>query len=183
METKMKRLLIPLITGWLMLMTTSAFSQDAKAPLPSNASTYNNAIGLRFGTDLGITARTGWKNGYLEGILGTGYRAFVITGLFEKSIPAFNTSNFHWYYGAGAHVGMFDRFAYYNYYYDRYGNYHVDYVYGYVGPTFGIDGIFGLEYKFPDIPFAASLDLKPYLDLYRYGYGYMDGAISFRYVF
>lgn len=150
--------------------------------LRSQSTGYRTGIGLRFGSDIGITAKTTLGGGYIEGILGTGYRAFMLTGLYEKYVPAFHRDDFHWYFGAGAHVGFFDRW-YRSGYYDNHGYYHYDYVYGYNEPTFGVDGIVGLEYKFQQLPFAASLDLKPFINLYRYDYGFIEGAFSFRYAF
>jgi hypothetical protein len=178
-----KKNIAAMLIGILFLFNASLSAQSSDSQ-GSGTTAYNSAIGLRFGTDLGLTYRTSLRSNYLEVIAGSGYRGLVVTGLYEKFIPAFNTGRFNWFYGAGGHIGIFDRPHYYNYYYyDRWGNYYVEHVYGYPGPTFGIDGIFGLEYRFPRIPFAASADLKPYLDLYRFGYGYIDGAISLRYVF
>ncbi|HEU4717819.1 MAG TPA: hypothetical protein VFU15_08290 [Bacteroidia bacterium] len=149
--------------------------------LSAQSAGYNSGLGLRFGSDVGITGKTTVGKGYLEGILGSGYRAFMITGLYERYIPAFHRDDFHWYFGGGGHVGFFDRWYAYGYY-DRWGYYHGPYLYQYGDPTIGIDGIFGLEYKFQQIPFAASFDLKPFINLYRYDYGFMEGALSFRYV-
>lgn len=171
------------LTGILLFASSFARAQSADITQPGT-DLYHSALGVRFGTDLGITYRTQFHNNYFEGILGSGYRGLLITGLYEKFQPAAPKANLYWFYGAGGHIGFFDRPHSYNYYYyDRWGNYYVEHVYGYPGPTFGIDGILGLEYKFRKLPFAASIDLKPYLDLFRFGYGYIDGAFTFRYTF
>lgn len=143
---------------------------------------YHTGIGLRFGSDLGFTVKTQAGKGYFEGIVGTGYRAFMVTGLYEVYFPAFQRNDFHWFVGGGAHFGFFDRWYGYGYY-DRHGHYRYDYAYGYGEPTFGIDGIAGLEYKFPSVPIAMSLDIKPFINLYRYDYGFVEGAFSIRYAF
>jgi hypothetical protein len=161
-------------------------------PGNSQSAGYNTAIGLRLGTDLGVTAKFGVGNGYIEGIVGSGYRALMLTVLYEKYLPAFGREDFHWYFGAGGHIGFlghwYRRGYYYHGYYDKWGHYHEgpDYYYStdyYREPSIGIDGIFGLEYKFKEIPFTASVDLKPFINIYRYDYGFIEGAFSFRYVF
>lgn len=150
--------------------------------LPAQSAGYNTGIGLRFGPDFGLTIRTGAGSGYFEGIIGSGYRALTITALYERFTPVFNTAGFNIYYGLGGHIGLYDRWGRYGYY-DRWGYYHPQYEYVYTGPSFGIDGIFGLEYKFQTIPFALGLDIKPFFDFYRYGYGAIDPGLSFRYTF
>jgi hypothetical protein len=107
----------------------------------------------------------------------------MLTALYERNIPAFGRSDFHFFYGGGGHIGLYDRW-YRVGYYDSHGYYHDGYYYAYYNePTIGIDGIFGLEYQFPKIPFAASLDLKPFINIYRYDYGYVEGALTIRYTF
>ncbi|MBC8343671.1 MAG: hypothetical protein H8E61_06790, partial [Bacteroidetes bacterium] len=54
-------------------------------------------------------------------------------------------------------------------------------------PAIGFDGIVGLEYKFLILPFSASVDYKPYINLfgpYRIlSKGLFDIGFSFKYIF
>jgi hypothetical protein len=77
--------------------------------------------------------------------------------LCEKHIPAFNVNGMSWYYGGGH--DSFHNDNYYRDYYDR----KVYYAAGSLG--LGVDGIVGLEYKIPPIPFAISLDIKPFVEI------------------
>lgn len=138
-------------------------------------STYATGIGLRAGWTTGITVKSFINDkAALEGILGTRYRGFIVTGLYERHALAFNVPGLHWFYGLGAHLGAF-RGAYYR---DRWGDYYTDNT-----VSVGIDGILGLEYNIMDIPFSIALDIKPFFDIIMPGYGYWDGALSIRYVF
>jgi hypothetical protein len=133
-----------------------------------NSPNYKNAIGLRGGYPSGLTFKhfsndnTAW-----EGILGVWHRAFSLTVLYEKHAGAFDVSGMRWYYGGGGHVA----FATDDRYYPRDRYY---YRYNRDNAAFGIDGIVGLEYKIPPIPFAISLDLKPTLEITTGGYAYFD---------
>jgi hypothetical protein len=44
----------------------------------------NAAIGFRFGSDVGLTLRGNVGKGALEGIIGSGYRPFQFTLLYER---------------------------------------------------------------------------------------------------
>ncbi len=118
----------------------SIFSQD-----------YKTGIGLRGGWTSGITAKHFIKEGKaIEGILSSGYmyRGWQITGLYEIHKPAFakdDVEGLFWLYGGGAHFG---------------GGYRYDHNY----VSIGVDLIFGIEYKIPDIPFTVGADVKPFFD-------------------
>ena len=134
---------------------------------------YNNAIGLRGGYSGGITFKhaLGQASAF-EGILSTRYYGLTVTGLYEIHKPAFNTANLRWYYGAGGHVGFYE------------GRYYVgpdNRVYRGQVTTIGIDGILGLEYQIPEIPFLISLDVKPFFDLLAPGPSFWDAGLSLRY--
>lgn len=145
-----------------------------------NSPNYNNAIGLRGGYPSGLTfkhfsnSNTAW-----EGILGVWYRAFSVTVLYEKHANAFDVSGMRWYYGGGGHIAAStsDRFHdNRDRYYYRYNEDHA---------AFGIDGIVGLEYKIPPIPFAVSLDLKPTLEVTTGGNAYfgLDPGLGLKFTF
>ncbi|MFT7297943.1 MAG: hypothetical protein ACI81S_002273 [Sphingobacteriales bacterium] len=126
-------------------------------PSTTLAQNNNNAIGLRGRYSGGITFKhaLGGASAF-EGILSTRYRRLTVTGLNEIHKTAFNTPNLNWYYGAGGHIGFYE------------GKYYIgpdNKVYQGQVTTLGIDGILGLEYQIPDIPFVVSLDMKPFFDL------------------
>jgi hypothetical protein len=127
----------------------------------SMGSNYKAALGLRAGETSGITFKihTNQTSG-LEFIAGIWSNWFSITGLYEKNAPAFKLDGMSWYYGGGGHAA----FAAGNYYHEGHPDYHGEDF------AFGIDGIIGLEYKIPEIPFALSLDMKPLLEIDGGGY-------------
>jgi hypothetical protein len=150
----------------------------------SKAQDYKNALGLRAGFPSGLTFKhffTG--DAALEIIAGRswGYRGFMITGLYEKHKMAFDVDGLYWFYGGGAHVGSYNGY-YYNYGH-RNKNYYSPYYYSERVIVIGIDAILGIEYKLKEVPFTLGLDLKPSFDLYPFGYGDIDGALSVRYTF
>ena len=153
----------------------------------ASAQAYKAGLGARGGWTSGFTAKYIIKEGMgIEGIISTGYHyhGYQAVGLFEIHKPAFTKNEvegFTWFYGGGAHFG---------------GGYH--YVIYHPGPgwggyykehnyvAFGIDAIFGLEYKIPDIPFTVGADVKPFVDFVTdrdAPYGFWDSAVSFRYIF
>lgn len=122
---------------------------------------YNTAIGLRAGESSGVTIKHFINDGAaLDFLISAWPNDLAIFGLYEKHQPIGNANGFNFYYGAGAHVA----FNTYRraYYYDRYHDYWWYHNRG--GFGIGIDGIIGIEYKFPGIPLALSLDIKPYLE-------------------
>ena len=110
----------------------------------AGAQDYKNAIGVRLGDGAGINYKHKMMNGNAFDIIldfsffnsGSAY----LTGLYEWYTPI-SSNGFSLYYGLGAHLGAFkETFA------------------------LGIDGIIGVEYKFPNAPIALSLDYKPALN-------------------
>jgi hypothetical protein len=156
----------------------------------SFAQGYNTGIGVRLGgLTSGITVKhfTNSSGGALEGILGFGYRSFVITGLYEKHNAISTAPGLQWLYGVGAHVGFFRYGGYYyrvRYHDNGHGHYvyYVDYP-GESAAVFGVDFILGLDYKFNNAPFNIGLDMKPFFDFYNGPYAYFDGALSLRFAF
>jgi hypothetical protein len=155
----------------------------------SNAQDYKTGIGLRGGWTSGLTAKHFISDGRaIEGIFssGWGWRGFQITGLYEFHKAAFakdDVKGLFWFYGGGLHFGggySYERWhqtgpVYWNGYYER-GHY----------STFGIDGIFGLEYRIPDIPVTVAVDVKPFIEFSNYSgypFRFWDGAFTIRYVF
>lgn len=152
-------------------VATKVFSQTAPE---------RNSIGLRIGSDPGITYK-GYFNDLhaMELMLHTGYRGLMFTGLYEFHIPVAPASGVYFYLGPGAHIGTYDRWIIV-----RRGPREGDIVYVAGRPSAGVDGIFGIEWRIPTVPLNLAFDMKPSIDFYdRYAYGMLDAAISFRFRF
>ena len=171
------------------LVTTGIFNADS-----AFAQDYKTGIGLRGGWLGGLTAKHFVKDGRaIEGILssGWGWRGYQFTALYEIHKAAFtkdDVKGFFWFYGGGLHFGRYPYKKYYSEWHPTQGNtgyytyYHDNYNYS----TFGIDGIFGLEYKIDEVPITLSLDVKPFIEFVTYGdypVRFWDGGFSIRYVF
>ncbi|MFN3916612.1 MAG: hypothetical protein ACK4K0_02615 [Flavobacteriales bacterium] len=151
----------------------------------SLTSTYNTAIGLRAGETSGLTIKhfTG-SNTAFEGIIGLWHHGLSATLLIEKHKSAFNVSGLNWYYGGGGHLVVQTRRSYYYYHRDRYYRYYYrGYSSGELG--IGIDGIVGLEYKIPPIPFAISIDVKPMIEVTSRGSMFwgLDPSLGIKFTF
>lgn len=133
----------------LLLIGTKSIAQD-----------YKTAIGLRAGETSGLTIKhfIGGSSA-LEGIIGLWSHGLSLTLLYEKH-QGVGGKGLNLYYGAGGHVAF--ETGYYSWYYHKNKRYY-DHRHGHVG--LGIDGVLGLEYKFPPVPIAISLDIKPFLEI------------------
>ncbi|MEQ9422939.1 MAG: hypothetical protein RJQ09_00880 [Cyclobacteriaceae bacterium] len=170
----MKKGLIKGIVVTIMFLTFGTLTNEVRAQ-------YKTGAGLRFGGTSGVSLKHFYKpNAAYEGILGIFNNGFSITGLIERSAPAFDAPGLYWYYGAGAHVAL----------YDNHGRLHGfgrdinDRDSDDIG--LGIDGIVGLEYKIPDnVPLSISMGLKPFLEIDSDGDWDLapDPAITIRYIF
>lgn len=189
MKNKLKKLAVVWLTLFLSATLTNSFAQENQQYQQNSSGggqDYNTAIGVRLG---GLTSGLTVKhftnpNTALEGILGFGYRSFVITGLYEKHADITSAPGLKWLYGIGGHVGFF-RYGgyYYRVRYDHNGYiYYVDYP-GSSAAVGGLDVILGLDYKFNNAPFNVGLDIKPFVDFFNGPYGYFDGALSIRFAF
>ncbi|MFZ0280182.1 MAG: hypothetical protein WAL29_00925, partial [Bacteroidales bacterium] len=136
----MKRIYIMLILATSMLIT-------------SNGQDYRTSLGLRAGLPVGVTVKHFLnENNALEGILASKWRGFVVTGLYEFEQWTGEYPGLNWYWGGGAHVGIWNE------------GYNPRLDVSYSGPVIGIDGILGLEYTFDEIPLNLSLDILPSLN-------------------
>lgn len=136
---------------------------------------YKFAVGWRFGGAEGLTFKTGLGNSTaFEGILSIRPYGMGITGLFEK-IQGTGVNSLNFYYGAGAHLGWNTGR---NYYYRDNRKYFVYDREGFVG----LDGILGIEFKFPEAPVAINFDLKPALNFYNNGGAamYLDPGLGIK---
>jgi len=163
----LKRNLISLIFCFLMISALSGQSLTGD---------YHAAIGLRVGETSGVSFkfRSG-SSSKVELLAGFWSDWLSLTALYEKNVQAFSVEGMNWYYRGGGHVS----FATGSYYADgRHFTRGEDYA-------IGLDGILGLEYKIPPIPFAISVDLKPMMEMYRNGdiYVLIDPGIGIKFTF
>ncbi len=145
---------------------------------------YKTSLGFRGGFTTGLTFKHFIKDGAaLEAILSTGWRSFggyQLTGLYEIHKEAFvknDMKGMFWFYGGGGHVATGYRVWHHK------TNYTGDWVYY---NAFGIDGIFGMEYKIEDVPITLSVDVKPFFEIATSPdapFGFWDMGFSIRYVF
>ena len=175
------------LTKFLLIAAFTAFGYtEVNAQGPAiNTENYHTAIGLRAGGTSGLTIKHFMGNGNaIEGIVGAWPNAFSVTGLYEWHVAQAGAPGLKWYYGVGGHAAFYsDRYYYYRegpngrpYRYYRYvGN----------GTGLGVDGILGLEYKIPPIPFALSLDIKPYVEFNTNNAVYMafDPGLGIKFTF
>lgn len=140
-----------------------------------------DAIGIRLGTDPGITYKHYFaNNGGIELMLHTGYRGLLFTGLYEWHLPFPSAPGLYGVLGVGGHIGVWDRVLVYR----RKGPPgRIERIYVYPGsPSLGVDGLFGIEYRFAGAPVNLGFDLKPSIDIYRaHPYGLIDAALSVRF--
>lgn len=129
-----------------MLLGGMAFQSNAQ----------DNLIGIRGGWYSGITFQHYLSESKaVEGLLQFARGGINITGLYELHEPISGADGFGFYYGAGAHLGIYQENRY-NLFGDRYSG---------SGAVIGIDGIAGVEYIFDQIPLQLSLDYKPALNI------------------
>lgn len=165
----MKKILL-----WLAIFsfatTGKAFSQ-----LLDDHDLYNSAIGVRLGIYPGISFKDFFSNVSAFELIGqTKYKGIIGVLLYEAHFQAFGVRRLHWLLGFGGHVGKFPagKLA------DPDGEVYDREVY-----TFGIDGIFGLEYFFETAPLTFGIDIKPFFDLVNPGPDVIDAAVTIRYAF
>jgi len=195
MKNKQGRIITTVLLALFISAVTGSFAQKNDSKNDSGEQEYKTGIGVRLG---GLTSGITVKHfvnptSAIEGILGFGYRSFVITGLYEKHNYISTAPGLKWLYGLGAHIGFFRYGGYYYRVKYNYGPGNHGYVYyveypGNTATVGGIDFILGMDYKFRNAPFNIGLDIKPFFDFYSgpYGsgpYGYFDGALSIRFAF
>lgn len=149
-------------TLFVLIFSMGSYGQD-----------YKTGIGVRGGLSNGLTIKHFTQQDVaLEGIVAFRWNGFHLTGLYEKHQPAFDTERLKWFYGGGAHIGIWDSDN--NPWFNE-GSDHT---------VIGIDGIIGLEYSFEEIPFNISADWKPGFNLIGdTGFWGDEAALSLRYIF
>jgi hypothetical protein len=157
---------------FLMFLIVPLISSEGQ----SLSGNYRAAIGVRAGETSGVTFKVRGRNsGSVELLAGLWSDWLNLTALYERNVSAFGVNGMNWYYGGGGHVA-FSTGTYYNggRRYSRGSEY-----------ALGVDGVVGLEYKIPPIPFAISLDIKPLVEVYRNGdlfFG-LDPGIGVKFAF
>ena len=157
----MKRIIIIML--FPLLLVTGGKAQD-----------YHTGLGLRASMAPGISVKHFITTDMAgEGILTARWGGFNATALAEFHLPVFDTEGFYFFYGGGAHLGVWDTGR------DFYGDTRDG-----TRLFLGIDGIIGLEYAFLDIPLSVGMDWKPGMNfLADFGLFFDDLAISLRYLF
>jgi hypothetical protein len=147
-----------------------------------SAQNYTRDAGIRFGKGFIGSYRQFYKEDMALDFYG-GYlnRGLIFGGLRENFQPTLTkySDNFRFYYGYGVHAG----FNYTNSYTFMGRVYQYDWT---LSPLFGMDGIAGLEYTFPEVPILVSFDVKPYFEfsLNRYfKLNIFDASFSAKYRF
>ncbi|MCU0418262.1 MAG: hypothetical protein MUC38_01290 [Cyclobacteriaceae bacterium] len=142
---------------------------------------YTTSVGARVGGTSGVTLKHFYKPSLaFEGIVGGFANGMSLTGLVQKTLPAFDTPGLSWYYGGGAHLAFYnDERLYYN----RFGRELGDRRNTAAGV--GINGILGLEYRLSDnLPLSFSMDVKPFVEFGPEGYaGFaLDPSLAIRFI-
>lgn len=132
--------------------------------LASAMDAQDKALGLKLGNGAQISGQLelGDANRFEANLgLGNRFNYLGVNGYYQwlKDLPQLG-SDFKWYYGLGADLGI--------------GN-------GYFG--LGVGGQIGIEYKFPDIPLQLSLDATPTLNLTGRMFLWSGGGVGVRYTF
>lgn len=143
----------------LLLLLTIGFVglSQQKANAQALGTSYQNAIGGRFGVANGITFKHFMNDrNALDFILNfrakkNHYSSFRLVGLYEIHAPIANAAGLRWYYGVGGGIG--------SYTYKDDGRRHDSDVY------LSVDGVLGLDYKFNNAPINIALDWKPSFDI------------------
>jgi len=149
---------------YILLLTALLLSFKAQSQ------SYTNAVGLRMGTCGGLSYRKIIDNDLAGELQLSGYHhSTILTFLAEKHKPILIKDHFPvtLFYGAGVHVGVGS--AHYNR--DWYDNDHHDHShYSGFSPKAGIDGFAALEYEFDRYPVIVSLECKPFIEFFDYGF-------------
>jgi len=138
----------------------------------AQAQQYNSAVGVRGGGLNSISYKKTLNDfSAFEGIGSFRYRGLLITGLYTiQNDLNIEGEAFQWYYGGGAHIGLFN-------------NNNVFSETGGSNAVIGVDGVIGIEYTFSEIPLNLCLDYKPAFNLIGYSGFWADHAsLGIRYV-
>jgi hypothetical protein len=152
-----------LILGVGVLMAVLTVKAQNKT---SNSLTYKTAAGIRIWDGAGLSLKTFFKDDGKSALEFFGFfngDGIRITGLYEMHGDLSTEGNLKWYFGGGAHVGLYSKD---------------------IGTTIGIDGVIGIDYKFKELPLNLSLDWQPTFEFASSrGFNGNWGALGVRYTF
>jgi hypothetical protein len=138
--------------------------------IQTHGQSYSQAVGLRMGSCSGITYRKIMSNDLAGELSLSGYHhSTVITFLVEKHRPMLIHDHFPvtFFYGAGIHAGFGSAYHDNDWMDDDYSRH--SHYYGF-SPKAGIDGFASLEYELDRYPFSLSLECKPYVEFFDFGF-------------
>jgi hypothetical protein len=143
------------------------FFQDGQAQqVKQTRPNYKNAIGVKF-TPFAVTYKNFFRarNRAFE-LLGDFDGGFRLTGLYEFHGNLNGPGNLKWYIGGGGHAGYLDRS-------DA------------SGIMLGVDGVVGLDFKFPRAPLNIALDWQPAYEFITPSFDFQGdrGGIAVRFAF
>ncbi|MFO7370530.1 MAG: hypothetical protein R6X09_09700 [Bacteroidales bacterium] len=127
----------------------------------TNAQNYTRDAGVRIGDYISASCRQfSSEDEALEGILFIGRQGFTFSIMKEHFEPALGniSDNLFVQYGYGAHIGLrrTDHYQVLNRTYRLEDET--------ITPLLGVDGLIGIEYRFPEFPFLIGFDFKPYFE-------------------
>ncbi|MBK6348141.1 MAG: hypothetical protein IPF68_19810 [Bacteroidales bacterium] len=138
---------------FLLMASAETFSQN-----------YQQAAGFRLGAASGLTYRRFLANDISgELMLLTQNHGKVLAFVVQKHKPAllFDDLDVTFIYGAGAHIGVADRYRIHN------DNSAIEYDQWYSAKLqLGLDAFAAFEYQVPRYPVTVSLECKPYFELF-----------------
>jgi len=152
------------------LFSMTAYSQHR------SVGPYNTGIGLRGGFLYGVSIKHFFNShSAVEGIIGTRWQGYSITGLFEYQKETNLSEDLDWFFGFGMHAGTYEE----RYFLENAAKK------GSTSTVFaiGIDGIIGIEYKVARVPITFGIDFKPFMDLVNSNQNFLDAALTIRYIF
>ena len=129
-----------------------------------NAASYKTAVGIKFYPESVTLKHFISENSAVE-IQSYFWKGNRLVGLYEKYASILGVNSMNWYFGAGAHLSMYDRNSYQG------------------GSCLGVDGILGIDYKIKNVPIELSLDWQPSID-FGGGLGFAGnwGGLGIRFV-
>lgn len=154
----------PIALGLFLLLIIFGVTDSIAQNRTANSREYKTAVGLKFLNGGGLTLKTFLSDREAAEFIGFFYyEGTRITGLYEFHGDLNTEGNLRWYLGVGGHASLY-----------RKNN-----IRG-----FGIDGVIGLDFKFPRQPINIALDWQPSVEFGGGIYnGFKDnwGGLAIRY--
>jgi hypothetical protein len=162
---------------YTILVAQFSFAQDTQLYKLDNtqnglsSNTYKKAFGVKMYPGALTYKKFNQNNTAIEGIGYFNLDGFSLTMLKEFHNPIVDVENLSWYYGYGAHLGIWS---------DEWKKNNVKTNNSNI--AVGFDGIIGLDYKFSNAPFNVSIDWQPSFSIIQ-SYFNNQGGIGVRYTF